>query len=66
MAGNVAKIIGTVYDEIILEVPEKMAREVVALLNETMIQVRKAYLARVSVYYWGDMGREVDKPVSFS
>jgi DNA polymerase I-like protein with 3'-5' exonuclease and polymerase domains len=41
--------IGTVHDEIILEVPEGVPREAAVILEETMIQAGKAYLARVPV-----------------
>ena len=44
-----AQIIGTVHDEISLEVSEKMAGEAASILNETMIQAGKAYLAEVPV-----------------
>lgn len=44
-----AKIIGTVHDEIILEVPEKMANDAAAILQETMIQAGQAYLSRVPI-----------------
>jgi DNA polymerase I-like protein with 3'-5' exonuclease and polymerase domains len=49
LADTGAKIIGTVHDEIILEVPEKMADDAAAILRETMIEAGKAYLARVPV-----------------
>ena len=49
MADTGFKIIGTVHDEIILEVPEKLAGEVAVILKETMIQAGKAYLGKVSV-----------------
>ena len=49
LAGTGAKIIGTVHDEIILEVPDRLAGEVAVILTETMIQVEKAYLGRVPV-----------------
>jgi DNA polymerase I-like protein with 3'-5' exonuclease and polymerase domains len=38
-----------VRDEIVLEVPEGMAREVAVILKETMIQAGKAYLSKVPV-----------------
>ena len=44
-----AQIIGTVHDEISLEVSEKMAGEAASILNETMIQAGKAYLSKVPV-----------------
>jgi hypothetical protein len=37
------------HDEIILEVPEKMANDAATILRETMIETGKAYLARVTV-----------------
>ncbi|MGD0399197.1 MAG: DNA polymerase [Syntrophobacteraceae bacterium] len=49
LAGTGARIIGTVHDEIILEVPEEVAREVAVILKETMIQAGKAYLAKIPV-----------------
>ena len=44
-----AKIIGTVHDEIILEVPDRLAGEVAVILKETMIQTGKAHLSKVPV-----------------
>jgi DNA polymerase I-like protein with 3'-5' exonuclease and polymerase domains len=44
-----AHIIGTVHDEIILEVPEKMANDAAAILQETMIEAGKAYLSKIPV-----------------
>jgi len=49
LADTGAKIIGTVHDEIILEVPEGMANDAAAILKETMIQAGKAYLGKVPV-----------------
>jgi len=49
LANTGAQIIGTVHDEIILEVHEGVAAEVAAILKETMIQAGKAYLSRVPV-----------------
>jgi hypothetical protein len=49
LANTGAQIIGTVHDEIILEVPEKIADDVAAILNEIMIRAGKAYLVRVQV-----------------
>jgi len=37
------QIIGTVHDEIILEVPDRLAVEVAVILKETMIEAGKAY-----------------------
>jgi len=48
LADTEARIIGTVHDEIILEVPEEIA-DAAAILKETMIEAGKAYLARVPV-----------------
>jgi len=42
-------MIGTVHDEIILEVHEEMANEAAAILQETMIEAGTAYLKRVPV-----------------
>jgi DNA polymerase I-like protein with 3'-5' exonuclease and polymerase domains len=47
LADTGAKIIGTVHDEIILEVPDGLTGEAVVILKETMIQAGKAYLSRV-------------------
>jgi DNA polymerase I-like protein with 3'-5' exonuclease and polymerase domains len=44
-----AKIIGTVHDEIILEVAEEKVSDAAAILRATMIEAGKAYLARVPV-----------------
>ena len=49
LADTGAQIIGTVHDEIILEVPEKMADDAAVILRETMIQAGKAYLFKVPV-----------------
>jgi len=38
-----------VHDEIILEVPEKMAGEVAVILEETKIQAERAYISKVPV-----------------
>ena len=43
------QIIVTVNDEIILEVPERVANDATAILKETMIQAGKAYLSKVPV-----------------
>ncbi len=42
-------IIGTVHDEITLEVPDTFAGEFSVILKKIMIQAGKAYLARVPV-----------------
>ncbi|SPJ16325.1 DNA polymerase (fragment) [Syntrophobacter sp. SbD2] len=49
LADTGAKIIGTVHDEIILEVRNEMAREAAVILDETMIQAGKVYLGKVPV-----------------
>ncbi|MGA2735284.1 MAG: DNA polymerase [Syntrophobacteraceae bacterium] len=49
LANTGAKIIGTVHDEIILEVPDGLPGEAAVILKETMIQAGKAYLAGVPV-----------------
>ena len=49
MADTGAKIIGTVHDEIILEVTDKLANDATAILKKTMIQAGKAYLSKVPV-----------------
>jgi len=49
LADTGAQIIGTVHDEIILEVPEEMAEEAAAILKEAIIEARKAYLVRVPI-----------------
>jgi len=49
LANTGARIIGTVHDEIILEVPDGMAAELAVILKETMTQAGKAFLGRVPV-----------------
>jgi len=49
LADTGAKIIGTVHDEIIVEVPEGVANDAAAIVKETMIQAGKAYLGKVPV-----------------
>jgi DNA polymerase-1 len=49
LASTGAKIIGTVHDEILLEVPRKMAGEAGAILKESMIHAGEAYLSRVPI-----------------
>jgi DNA polymerase I len=44
-----ARIIGTVHDEIILEVPDEMVENSATILRKTMIEAGKAFLTRVSV-----------------
>ncbi|MGO9370961.1 MAG: hypothetical protein ACLQBD_02535 [Syntrophobacteraceae bacterium] len=40
---------GTVHDEIILEVPDRLAGEAAVILKQTMIEAGKAYLFQVPV-----------------
>ena len=49
MADTGAQITGTVHDEIILEIPEKMADDAAAILQETIIEAGKTYLSKVPV-----------------
>jgi DNA polymerase I-like protein with 3'-5' exonuclease and polymerase domains len=49
LADTGAQIIGTVHDEIILEVPDRLAGEVAVILKETKIQAGKAYLGKVPI-----------------
>jgi len=49
LANTGAQIIGTVHDEIILEVPDEMANDAAAILRETMMQAGQAYLGQVPV-----------------
>ena len=49
MLGTGAQIIGTVHDEIILEVSDGLAEEAAVILKETMIQAGKTYLGKVPV-----------------
>jgi len=44
-----AQIIGTVHDEIILEVPDRLSGEAAAILKETMIHAGEVYLSRVPI-----------------
>ncbi len=44
-----AQIIGTVHDEIILEIPDRLAGEFTVILKKIMIQAGKAYLSKVPV-----------------
>ena len=44
-----AKIIGTVHDEIILEVSDRLAGKAAAIHKETMIEAGKAYLGKVPI-----------------
>ncbi|HIJ76483.1 MAG TPA: hypothetical protein HPP81_07175 [Deltaproteobacteria bacterium] len=49
LLGTGAQIIGTVHDEIILEVSDGLAEEAAVILKETMIQAGKTYLGKVPV-----------------
>ena len=49
MLGEGSRIIGTVHDEIILEVPEEKANDAAAILERTTIEGGKAYLGKVPV-----------------
>ena len=49
LLGEGARIIGTVHDEIILEVPEEKANDAAAILERTTIEGGKAYLGKVPV-----------------
>jgi len=49
LTGTGSRIIGTVHDEIILEVPGDKASDAAAILSATMVQAGKAYLSRVPV-----------------
>lgn len=49
LASTGAKIIETVHDEIILEVPEGVAGEAAVILKETMIQAGKVYVSKVPI-----------------
>jgi DNA polymerase I-like protein with 3'-5' exonuclease and polymerase domains len=43
------QIIGTVHDEIILEVSDGLANDAAVILRETMIEAGQAYFSRVPV-----------------
>ncbi|MGA2403178.1 MAG: DNA polymerase [Syntrophobacteraceae bacterium] len=49
LADTGGRIIGTVHDEIILEVPDDRANSAAAILRQTMIEAGKAYLVGVPV-----------------
>lgn len=49
LAGTGAKLIGTVHDEILLEVPESTADDAALILKETMEAAGRLYLKRVPV-----------------
>jgi len=44
-----AQIIGTVHDEIIIEVPYRLTGEAAVILKKSMIQAGKAYVSKVPV-----------------
>ena len=44
-----SRIIETVHDEIILEIPEEMADDAAEILRETMTEAGKAFWARVPI-----------------
>ena len=44
-----ARIIGTVHDEIILEVTDEMVEEAAVILRKTMIEAGNAYLSKVPI-----------------
>ena len=49
LAHTGARLIGTVHDEIILEVPDETENDAAAILREAMIVAGKAFLARVPI-----------------
>ena len=49
LAGTGATIVGTVHDEILVEVLEERAPEVASILKTTMEQAGQAYLSQVPV-----------------
>ena len=49
LAGVGARIIGTVHDEIIIEVPDEKTNKAAAILRASMIEAGKAFLSRVPV-----------------
>ena len=49
LANTGAKIIGTVHDEIILEVPDGLPGEAAVILKETRIEAGKAALSKVPI-----------------
>jgi len=49
LRGVGGRIIGTVHDEIILEITENMADDDTVILRKTMIEAGKAYLTRVPI-----------------
>jgi DNA polymerase I-like protein with 3'-5' exonuclease and polymerase domains len=44
-----ARIIGTVHDEIILEITDEMVEEAAVILRKTMIEAGNAYLSKVPI-----------------
>ena len=49
LADTGAQLIGTIHDEIIFEVPDRLANDAAAVQREAMIQTGKAYLGKVPV-----------------
>ena len=49
MLGVEARIIGTVHDEIILEITDEMVEEAAVILRKTMIEAGNAYLSKVPI-----------------
>lgn len=49
LLGVGARIIGTVHDEIVLEVPDEKTNAAAAILRDRMIEAGKVYLSRVPV-----------------
>jgi len=49
LEGADTKIIGCIHDEIILEAPEGVAREVANTLEEKMIEAGQCFLKRVPI-----------------
>jgi DNA polymerase I-like protein with 3'-5' exonuclease and polymerase domains len=44
-----SQILGTVHDEIMFEVPDRLADDTASILRKTMIEAGEAYLSRVPV-----------------
>jgi len=70
LADTEAQIIGTVHDEIILEVLEEKANDAAVILRQTMIEAGEAYLSRVPVEVEVTIGEtwaeKLTKPASAS
>jgi DNA polymerase I len=49
LANTGARIIGTVHDEIILEVPDEKTNDAAVISRETMIEGGETYLSRVPI-----------------